>query len=64
MIAALNKRTGEVLWRTPMQRGGQTGKDGAGYSSVVVSNGGGVKQYVTTFSSDTVTTMVCRRASN
>ncbi len=41
VLAALNKRTGEVVWRTKMP-GGK-----AGYSSPVISNGGGVKQYVT-----------------
>lgn len=47
MIAALDKKTGKVIWTTPMQNGGQRGKDGAGYSSIVISNAGGVKQYVT-----------------
>jgi len=46
MLAALNKKTGAVVWTTLMPNGGQRGQDGAGYSSVVVSNGGGVKQYV------------------
>ena len=46
MVAALNKQNGEVIWTTPMQPGGQRGKDGAGYSSVVISNAAGVKQYV------------------
>ena len=41
VMAALNKRTGEVVWRTPMP-GGR-----AGYASPVISSGGGVKQYVT-----------------
>lgn len=47
MVAALNKRTGEVIWTTAMPPGGASGKDGAGYSSIVISKGGGVKQYVT-----------------
>jgi len=47
ILAALDKRTGRTLWQTPMAPGGSRGKDGAGYSSVVISNGGGVKQYVT-----------------
>jgi hypothetical protein len=41
MMAALNKRTGEVIWTTRMAGGG------AGYASPVISHGGGVKQYVT-----------------
>jgi outer membrane protein assembly factor BamB len=46
MLAALDRRTGNVLWRSPLPPGGQAGGDGAAYSSIVVSNGGGVKQYV------------------
>jgi outer membrane protein assembly factor BamB len=45
-LAALDAATGRTIWTTPMQAIGGAGKDGAGYSSVVVSNGGGVKQYV------------------
>jgi len=46
-LAALDKRTGEVLWKTPMPSNpGPAGQDGAGYSSVVISNARGVKQYV------------------
>jgi outer membrane protein assembly factor BamB len=39
-IAALDKKNGEVIWRSK----GFT--DGAQYSSLVVSNAGGIKQYV------------------
>ncbi len=47
MIAALNKKTGETIWtaRQPSDVGRQGG-DGAAYSSVVISHGAGVKQYV------------------
>jgi len=41
VMAALNKKTGDVVWATPMQGGS------AGYASPVISYGGGVKQYVT-----------------
>jgi outer membrane protein assembly factor BamB len=47
VLAALNKRTGQTVWTTAMPDGGSHGKDGAGYSSVVISHGAGVKQYVT-----------------
>lgn len=47
MIVALDKKTGKTIWKTPMQDGGSKGQDGAGYSSIVISNAGGVKQYVT-----------------
>jgi outer membrane protein assembly factor BamB len=46
MMAALDKQTGKVIWTTPMPDGGQAGKDGAGYSSIVASNAAGVRQYV------------------
>ena len=48
IIASLDKRTGRTLWKTPFQQGhlGNAGKDGAGYSSIVVANCGGIKQYV------------------
>ncbi len=45
MLVALNKRTGDVIWACPSPPGGR-GHGGAGYSSPVISNGGGVKQYV------------------
>jgi outer membrane protein assembly factor BamB len=47
MLAALDKRTGNVIWRAAMPPNvGSAGQDGAGYSSIVVSHGAGVKQYV------------------
>lgn len=46
-LAALDKRTGEVLWKTALPANpGPAGQDGAGYSSVVISQARGVKQYV------------------
>lgn len=45
-IAALDKKTGELLWKSPIPEVGNRGGDGAGYSSIVISNGAGVKQYV------------------
>jgi outer membrane protein assembly factor BamB len=45
-LVALDKKTGKEVWRAAVPRIGDQGADGAGYSSVVVSNGGGVKQYV------------------
>lgn len=47
MIAALNKKTGAVIWRTQVKDLGTRGQDGAGYASIVISNAGKVKQYVT-----------------
>jgi outer membrane protein assembly factor BamB len=46
MMVALDKRTGKEIWRSASIRMGSAGADGAGYASAVISNGGGVKQYV------------------
>lgn len=46
MMVALDRETGEEIWRTPGKRLGPVGADGAAYSSVVVSEAAGVKQYV------------------
>ncbi len=48
ILAAMDKKTGELIWATPAPAGtlGNAGQDGAGYASVVISNGGGIKQYI------------------
>lgn len=47
ILAALSKKTGETIWKAAMPSDiGSHGGDGAAYSSVVVSNGAGVKQFV------------------
>ena len=45
-LVALNKSDGEEIWRTAIPELGEAGTDGAGYSSVVVSEAGGIRQYV------------------
>ena len=45
-LVALDKKTGKEIWRAATPNLGDKGSDGAGYSSVVISNGGGVKQYI------------------
>jgi outer membrane protein assembly factor BamB len=45
-LVALDKADGEEIWRVAIPALGEDGLDGAGYSSVVVSHGAGVKQYV------------------
>lgn len=46
-MAALDKRTGALIWKAALPPNpGPAGKDGAAYSSIVIGNGGGVKQYV------------------
>ncbi len=42
-MLALDKKTGKEIWKGVVGYSG----DGAGYSSIVISNAGGVKQYVT-----------------
>jgi outer membrane protein assembly factor BamB len=45
-MVALDKKTGEVVWRAKFDGAGKKGNDGAGYASIVVSHAAGVKQYV------------------
>ena len=46
-LAAIDKVSGKVVWKSsPENNGFPRGKDGAAYSSVVISNAGGVKQYI------------------
>jgi outer membrane protein assembly factor BamB len=47
VIVALDKSSGDVIWKSAMPTESlQRGKDGAGYSSVVISHAAGVKQYI------------------
>jgi hypothetical protein len=46
MVVALDKLTGEEVWRSAVPKLGKKGNEGAGYSSLVISNACGVKQYV------------------
>jgi hypothetical protein len=46
MVVCLDKKTGETIWKGKAPRGKLRGNDGAGYSSVVISNAAGRKQYV------------------
>ena len=46
LMVALNKNTGEEIWRTAGRRLGPVGADGAGYASAVVSTANGTRQYV------------------
>jgi outer membrane protein assembly factor BamB len=46
ILAALNKKTGATVWQTKMEKIGDRGGDGAAYSSIVISNACGRKQYV------------------
>ena len=53
MVVALNKLTGDEIWASTLPSfsdesglNGKPLKDGAGYASIVISNGGGVKQYI------------------
>jgi outer membrane protein assembly factor BamB len=46
LVVALNKSNGETVWKTAAPDELRRGHDGAGYSSIVVSNAAGIKQYV------------------
>lgn len=46
VIVALNKKTGDTIWKCSMPDIGTNGKDDAGYSSIIISSGGGMKQYI------------------
>ena len=46
MLVALNKKTGKDVWRSSAANFGEAGRGGAGYSSIVISEAAGVKQYV------------------
>jgi outer membrane protein assembly factor BamB len=45
-LVAVDKRTGQTIWKAAVPDLGPRGKDGAAYSGIVISNGAGVKQYV------------------
>jgi len=45
-LVALDKYTGEVIWKCAVPPLGRKGKDGAAYSSMVVADIHGVRQYV------------------
>jgi outer membrane protein assembly factor BamB len=45
-IVALDKKTGSEIWRSTVPPLGDHGGDGAAYASIVIGNGGGVRQYV------------------
>ena len=48
LIVALNRQTGEKIWESAApEKLGRKGNDGAGYSSIVISQACGVKQYIT-----------------
>lgn len=45
-IVALDKLTGQEIWRSQLPASEGSKREGAGYSSIVVSEGAGVRQYV------------------
>jgi outer membrane protein assembly factor BamB len=45
-MVAVDKKTGKEIWRARVPGLGPRGKDGAAYSSIVVSEAAGVRQYV------------------
>lgn len=47
LVVCLNKTNGKLVWKSAVPDAGEAGKPGAGYSSLVISEAAGVKQYVT-----------------
>lgn len=45
-LVALDKLTGNVVWKAKLPELGPLGRDGAGFSSVVVTEAAGLRQYV------------------
>jgi len=45
-IVALDRHSGDLIWRAVIPGFGETGVPGAGYSSAVISEAGGIRQYV------------------
>jgi outer membrane protein assembly factor BamB len=46
VMVALNRKTGELIWKCSTPDIGRKGKDEAGYSSIVVAEAGGTRQYI------------------
>jgi outer membrane protein assembly factor BamB len=46
VMVALNKKTGELIWKCSMPDIGRKGMDQAGYSSIIPAEAAGVRQYV------------------
>ena len=46
MVVALNKATGETLWKCAVPNLGTKGRPGAAYASIVVAETDGIRQYV------------------
>ena len=45
-LVALDKLTGNVVWKAKLPEIGSAGRDGAGFSSIVVTEAAGLRQYV------------------
>ncbi len=45
-LVALDKRTGQTIWKSAVPPLGKRGKDGAGYASMIAAELAGVRQYV------------------
>lgn len=46
MIVALDRRSGDVIWKSTIPDIGKKGRDGAAFSSILISHAAGVRQYV------------------
>ena len=47
-MVALDRKTGNIIWKAALpENKGSRGQEGAGYTGAVISNAGGIRQYVT-----------------
>lgn len=46
MLVALNRHTGNGIWKASIPEIGKKGRDGAAFSSIVVSKAAGIRQYI------------------
>ena len=46
MIVALERGTGQMIWKCTVPEIGENGADGAAFSSIVISEAAGVRQYI------------------
>lgn len=53
-IVAIDKLTGSVIWKAAIPELGSRGKDGAGFSSIVITEAAGLRQYVQLVGRDVV----------
>jgi outer membrane protein assembly factor BamB len=51
-LVALDKKTGDLVWKAPIEQKGNGGNVGSGYASIVVTEACGIRQYITLLGRD------------